>query len=133
MSHNISSATTKIAACYFLPFMFLSPLLSIVPAIATAPALVLMGVFMCKPITKINWSKFDDAIPAFLALVLIPFTSSITQGIIWGFLSWTAIKLILGKRDEVTLTMLIIDAFAILALTIEQHYRNAINSKARDS
>ena len=111
--------TAVFAACCFLPFMFLSPLLSIVPAIATAPALVLMGVFMCKPITKINWSKFDDAIPAFLALVLIPFTSSITQGIIWGFLSWTAIKLILGKRDEVTLTMLIIDAFAILALTIE--------------
>ena len=111
--------TAVIAACCFLPFMFLSPLLSIVPAIATAPALVLMGVFMCKPITKINWSKFDDAIPAFLALVLIPFTSSITQGIIWGFLSWTAIKLILGKRDEVTPMMLIIDAFAILALTIE--------------
>lgn len=111
--------TAVIAACCFLPFMFLSPLLSIVPAIATAPALVLMGVFMCKPITKINWSKYDDAIPAFLALVLIPFTSSITQGIIWGFLSWTAIKLILGKRDEVTTTMLIIDAFAILALTIE--------------
>ncbi len=111
--------TAVVAACLFLPFMFISPLLSIVPSIATAPALVLVGVFMCKPITKVNWTKFDDAIPAFLALVLIPYTYSITQGIIWGFLSWTAIKLILGKRDEVTPMMLIIDAFAILALTLE--------------
>ncbi len=111
--------TAVVAACLFLPFMFISPLLSIVPSIATAPALVLVGVFMCKPITKVNWTKFDDAIPAFLALVLIPYTYSITQGIIWGFLSWTTIKLILGKRDEVTPMMLIIDAFAILALTLE--------------
>jgi AGZA family xanthine/uracil permease-like MFS transporter len=65
--------------------MFLSPLLSIVPAIATAPALIIVGVFMMKPIAKINWSELDDAVPAFLALVLIPFSYSITQGIIWGF------------------------------------------------
>jgi len=69
-------------------------------------------------VLKINWTKFDDAIPAFLALVLIPFTYSITQGIIWGFLSWTAIKLLLGKRDEVSPMLIVIDIFAILALMI---------------
>ena len=108
--------TAIVAGLLFLPFIFFSPLLSIVPSIATAPALVLVGVFMTKPITKINWSQFDDAIPAFLAMVLIPLTYSITQGIVWGFLSWTIIKLFLGKRDQITPTLLIIDIFAIAAL-----------------
>lgn len=110
--------TAVVAGLLFLPFMFLSPLLSIVPAIATAPALVLVGTFMMKPVTRINWSRFDDAIPAFLAMVLIPVTYSITQGIVWGFLSWTAIKVLIGKKNEVTPTLLIIDAFAILSLLI---------------
>ncbi len=110
--------TAVTAAILFLPFMFLSPLLSIVPAIATAPALVLVGVFMLKPVTKVQWNKLDDAIPAFLALVLIPYTYSITQGIIWGFLSWTVIKLLTGKHKEVTPTLIIIDLFAILSLIL---------------
>ena len=74
---------------------------------------------MMKPILKINWTKFDDAIPAFIALVLIPFTYSITQGIVWGFLSWTLIKLLLGKTEEISWMLIIIDIFAILALVIE--------------
>ncbi len=108
--------TAVVAGLLFLPFMFLSPLLSIIPAIATAPALILVGVFMMKPVSKINWTNFDDSIPAFLALILIPLTYSITQGIIWGFLSWTFIKLATGKKDQVTPMLLIIDVFAILAL-----------------
>ncbi len=111
--------TAVTAGLLFIPFIFISPLLSIVPSIATSPALIIVGVFMIKPVLKINWSKFDDAIPAFIALVLIPFTYSITQGIIWGFLSWTVIKLITGKRDEVNLMLIGIDIFAILALFLE--------------
>lgn len=112
--------TALTAGLLFIPFMFISPLLSIVPAIATSPALVLVGVFMMKPVLKINWSQFDDAIPAFLALVLIPFTYSITEGIIWGFLSWTIIKLALGKTREVSPMLVVIDIFAILALILAQ-------------
>jgi len=108
--------TAITAGLLFLPFMFLSPLLSIVPAIATAPALIIVGVFMMKPIAKINWSELDDAVPTFLALVLIPFSYSITQGIIWGFLSWTIIKVAVGKSKEVSLALWIIDAFALVAL-----------------
>jgi AGZA family xanthine/uracil permease-like MFS transporter len=110
--------TAVVAGLCFLPFIFLSPLLSIVPAIATAPALVLVGVFMIKPVTKITWTELDSAIPAFLAMILIPLTYSITQGIIWGFLSWTAIKLLTGKTKEISPMLLIIDAFAILSLVI---------------
>jgi len=84
--------------------------------IATAPALILVGVFMLKPVLKINWSNMDDAIPAFLAMVMIPFTFSITQGIIWGFLSWTLIKLAMGKYKEISVTLIVIDILSILLL-----------------
>lgn len=117
ISQGGRTGITAIAAgILFLPFMFLSPLLSIIPSIATAPALIIVGVLMIKPITKIHWDKLDDAIPAFLAMVLIPFTYSITQGIIWGFLAWTIIKLITRKSKEVSLALIIIDIFAIGAL-----------------
>lgn len=108
--------TAVVAGLLFLPFMFFSPLLSIVPAIATAPVLVLVGVFMMTPVTKINWDRFDDAIPAFLAMILIPLTFNITKGIVWGFLAWTVIKLAIGKRKEVSVTLLVIDVLAIFAL-----------------
>jgi adenine/guanine/hypoxanthine permease len=108
--------TAITAGILFLPFMFLSPLLSIIPAIATAPALIVVGVLMMKPVTKINWDDLEDAIPAFLAMVLIPFTYSITQGIIWGFLSWTLIKFFNGKAKEISWMLIVIDIFAIWAL-----------------
>lgn len=111
--------TAVVAALLFLPFLFLAPLLSVIPAIATAPALVLVGVFMIRPVTKVNWTSLDEAIPAFLAMVLIPFSYSITHGIIWGFLSWTVLKFIAGKKSDITPALLLIDAFVILALLLE--------------
>lgn len=110
--------TAVVAGLLFLPFMFLSPLLSVIPSIATAPALVLVGVFMMRPVAKINWGDFDDAIPAFLAMILIPATYSITQGIIWGFISWTVIKVIIGKWEDITPMLLVIDVFAVLSLVV---------------
>jgi AGZA family xanthine/uracil permease-like MFS transporter len=110
--------TAVVTGLLFLPFMFLSPLLSIVPAIATAPALILVGVFMMKPVLKIHWSEFDDAIPAFFGMILIPLTYSITQGIIWSFITWTVVKIAVGKKEEITPMLIIIDILAILALII---------------
>ncbi|RYF77203.1 MAG: NCS2 family permease [Cytophagaceae bacterium] len=107
-----------VAGCLFLPFLFLSPLLSVIPGLATAPALVLVGTFMIQPVTRIRWTELDEAIPCFLALVLIPFSYSITQGIIWGFLSWTVIKLAVGKRDEIPAGLWIVDAFCVGSLLL---------------
>jgi len=89
-----------------------------VPAIATAPALVLVGVFMIRPVVKIDWLQLDEAIPAFLAMVLIPFTYSITQGITWGFLSWTALQLLAGKGRAINPALWVIDIFCVLALIL---------------
>jgi AGZA family xanthine/uracil permease-like MFS transporter len=110
--------TAIIAGLLFLPFMFMSPLLSFIPAVATAPVLFLVGVFMMKPITKLDWNQMDEAIPAFVAMILIPLTYSITQGIVWGFLSYTVIKLLIGKGKDIHWMLYIIDAFAILSLAL---------------
>ena len=110
--------TAVVTGLLFLPFMFLSPILQFIPQVATAPILVLIGIFMVTPLTKIKWGEFDEAIPAFLGLILIPLTYNITQGIVWAFLTWTVIKVLLGRGKEVPLTMWIIDIFAILSLVI---------------
>ncbi|NBB90709.1 MAG: NCS2 family permease [Spirochaetes bacterium] len=110
--------TAVVAGLLFLPFAFLSPLLSFIPAVATAPVLVLVGVFMVNPLMKISWNDFEEAIPAFLALILIPLTYSITQGIIWGFLGYTIIKVLRGKFSDVSPTLWVIDVFAVIALAL---------------
>ncbi len=110
--------TAIVAGLCFLPFMFFSPILSVVPSIATAPALVLVGVFMMNPVSKIEWLKYDEAIPAFLAIILIPVTYSITQGIVWGLITWTLLKILSGKKEEVSLTLIIVDIFAIAVLLV---------------
>ncbi|HET56022.1 MAG TPA: NCS2 family permease [Ignavibacteria bacterium] len=110
--------TAIVAGLCFLPFMFFSSILSVVPSIATAPALVLVGVFMMNPVSKIEWLKYDEAIPAFLAIILIPVTYSITQGIVWGLITWTLLKILSGKKEEVSLTLIIVDVFAIAVLLV---------------
>jgi len=70
------------AGLCFLPFLFLSPLLSMFPLYSTAPILVIVGVFMLAPVTKINWKQIEIALPSFLAMALIPMTFSITHGIV---------------------------------------------------
>ena len=98
--------------------MFFSPLLSLVPEVATAPILVLIGLFMMKPVSKIEWNNYEESLPAFLALILIPLTYSITQGIVWGFLSYSVLKILRGKVTELPITLYIIDVFAILSLVV---------------
>ncbi len=100
----------------FLPFMFLSPLLSFVPAVATAPVLVVVGLSMMRPLAEIDWLDFEEALPAFICFILIPLTFSITQGVEWGFLSYTVLKLCQGKRGQVHWMVYLIDLFILLDL-----------------
>jgi AGZA family xanthine/uracil permease-like MFS transporter len=106
-----------VAGLCFLPFLFLSPLLSLVPAIATAPALILVGVFMMESITKIEWHRLDQAIPAFIAMVLIPLTYSITDGIAWGFLTFVVLKLFTGAVKEIKPAMWVVAALSALLVS----------------
>lgn len=76
------------AGLMFLPFLFFSPLLSMFSEFTTAPILVIVGVFMMSPVLKIEWDRLEFAIPAFLAMVLIPLSFSITTGIVVGLSSY---------------------------------------------
>lgn len=116
MEGGRTGLTSVVTGLLFLPFLFLSPLLSLVPALATAPILVLVGVFMLKPLIYVRWDRFDDTIPFFMAMLLMPLTYSITQGIIWGCLSWTVLKAARGKWHEISLIMWSMSLLALLLL-----------------
>jgi AGZA family xanthine/uracil permease-like MFS transporter len=81
--------------------LFLSPLLTIVPLQAAAPALVAVGFLMMTQVKHIDWDRYDIAVPAFLTIAVMPFTYSITNGIGAGFLAYVVIKTVLGKAREV--------------------------------
>lgn len=108
--------TAITAGLLFLPFMFFSPLLSVIPSIASSIALVLVGSFMVIPLTKIDWSNPEESIPSFLTLVLIPFTYSLSAGISFGFISWTVLKLISGKSGEINPILAIISILSLIFL-----------------
>ncbi|QOV39189.1 NCS2 family permease [Streptomyces ferrugineus] len=81
--------------------LFLTPLLTIVPLQAAAPALVAVGFLMMTQVKYIDWDKYEIAIPAFLTIAVMPFTYSITNGIGAGFLAYVVIKLVLGKAKDI--------------------------------
>ena len=106
----------------FLLMMFLAPLVEIIPSEAAVPALVLVGFLMMQQVKGIDWNDLEIAIPAFLTIVLMPFTYSITVGIGAGFLAYVFIKLVLGKGAQVhglmwTVAALFLVYFAIHPLT----------------
>ncbi|MFJ6567282.1 NCS2 family permease [Streptomyces sp. NPDC091292] len=81
--------------------LFLAPLLTIVPLQAAAPALVAVGFLMMTQVKHIDWDRYEIAVPAFLTIVVMPFTYSITNGIGAGFLAYVLIKTVLGRAREV--------------------------------
>ena len=100
----------------FLPFLFLSPLLSLVPAVATAPALVMVGLFMMEGVAKIDWPDLEEAIPAFLAIILIPLSYSISLGISIAFVAYVLLKLIAGRAGQVKPALWVAAAFSAVLL-----------------
>jgi adenine/guanine/hypoxanthine permease len=93
--------TAVVVGILFLLSVFFSPLATIIPFQAAAPALVLVGFLMMMNVRDIPWADIDVAIPAFLTIVVMPFTYSITNGIGAGFVSYVFIKLSRGRAKEV--------------------------------
>jgi adenine/guanine/hypoxanthine permease len=90
-----------VAGALFLVAMWFSPLASVIPAQATAPALVIVGFYMMTVARDIPWDDYEEAIPAFVTMLVMPFTWSITNGIGAGFVTLTAIKLLGGRGASV--------------------------------
>ncbi|MDP9021550.1 MAG: NCS2 family permease [Actinomycetota bacterium] len=93
--------TSVVIGVLFLGAIFFSPLAGIIPPEATAPALILVGFFMISVVRDLPWDDYATAIPAFLTMVVMPFNFSITDGIGWGFVSYTVIKVATGRVGEV--------------------------------
>jgi AGZA family xanthine/uracil permease-like MFS transporter len=81
--------------------MWFSPLASVIPAQATAPALIIVGFYMMTTARDIAWDDYEEAIPAFVTMLVMPFTWSITNGIGAGFVTHTAIKALGGRAGQV--------------------------------
>ncbi|MBI3635316.1 MAG: NCS2 family permease [Candidatus Rokubacteria bacterium] len=85
----------------FLLAMFFSPLASVIPAQATAPVLIIVGFYMMSLVREIDWDDYRDALPAFVTIMVMPFTWSITNGIGAGFVLWTVLKVVTGQAARV--------------------------------
>ena len=116
--------TAIVAGLLFFPFLFLSPLLSLVPPLATAPIMVLTGIFMLKPLIYVRWERFDEAAPFFMAMIVMPLTGSITQGTIWGILSWVVIKTSCGKFRQISGVLLGLCLAALILLFYTEAFRH---------
>lgn len=81
--------------------LFFSPLVGAIPGFATAPALIVVGIFMFDSIKKVDLSSFEEVVPVFLTIVLMPLTYSIADGLMFGFLSYCVVKVVAGKSKEV--------------------------------
>ena len=106
--------SSVVTAALFLLSTLLAPIAGIIPSAATAPALIIVGVYMIKGAVNIDWSDFEVALPAFLTIVIMPFAYSISDGIGFGFISYTVIKVARGKAKEVPGLIYILSAIFIL-------------------
>lgn len=109
-----------VTAFCFLPFLFLAPLAALVPAFATAPILILVGSSMFRAARELRFDSLEEWLPAFLTIALIPLTFSITQGILWGFLSHVVLFALVGRRRELSPMLLTIAAVSAGMLWLER-------------
>lgn len=93
--------TSVVTGVLFLLAVFFTPLVAIVPAYATAPALILVGFLLISGVRSIRWDDASTALPVFLIIVMIPFTFSISKGIGYGFISYVLLKSLTGKIKEI--------------------------------
>lgn len=110
--------TSFSVAILFLVALFFSPVFLVIPSAATTSALVLVGALMMKTITKIDFSDFSEVAPCFILIITMPFTASISDGIVLGLLSFVAIKICTFRYKEVSPVMYVLAIFFILKYII---------------
>lgn len=112
---GLTAVTTGIL---FLTTLFLTPLVALVPGAATAPVLIILGALMISEIKRIDFTDFSNALPAFLTIILMPLTSSIVEGMAFGFISYTLLKLASGKIKGIKPLMYVLSVVFIVHLVL---------------
>ena len=112
---------TAASGVLFLASILLAPIAGVIPGAATSPALVLIGMLMIHNATNIYWHRVEIALPCFLTMIMIPFTYSVADGIGVGFISYTAISLVIGKGKKIPpvtyiLTVLFVAMYVLSAI-----------------
>ncbi len=110
--------TSIVTAICFALAIFFSPIFLAIPSFATAPALVIVGVLMLDSIVKVDFSDITEALPAFVTLVMMPFAYSISEGIIFGGITYVVIKVLTGKHKEVSGLMYVLAILFIIKLVL---------------
>ena len=114
-----SGMASVVTALCFVPCFFVAPLAAAVPAYATAPVLILVGATMFATIAGLDFSSIETSLPAFVTVVMIPLTFSITQGILWGFILHVLLYAIVGRRREVPAMLWILAVVSAGLLLLE--------------
>lgn len=109
-----SGLTAFTTGIFFLLALFLSPLFLAIPAAATTPVLVLVGLMMMASVLNVNFSDYSESIPAFICILFMPLCYSISDGIVLGHLSYIFINLLSGKYKKVSIGMCILAVFFLL-------------------
>lgn len=112
---GLTAVTTGIL---FLLSLFFAPIFTSIPPQATAPVLILVGVMMASSLLEIDFSDFTNAIPAFLTFAMMPLAYSIADGIIFGIISFTILKLTTGKKKEVNISLILLSIMFILKFVL---------------
>lgn len=113
-----SGLTAFVTAIGFLLALFFSPFFLAVPAAATAPVLILVGLMMMSTVQTIDFTNYAEAIPAFICLIMIPLAYSISEGIAMGTICYVLINLLSGKTKKLTFSMIILTLFFLLKYLI---------------
>ena len=111
--------TSVVTGVLFLLAILFVPIVGIVPAYATGPALVMVGLFMMKEIKRIDFMNMEEAFPAFIIMVMIALSYSISTGLAFGFISFVVIKTLSGKIRDVKPTMWVIAALSVMFLSLD--------------
>ncbi|HXF83324.1 MAG TPA: NCS2 family permease [bacterium] len=117
--------TSVVVGILFLLAMFLAPIAGVIPPQATAPALIIVGFYMMTIVKDLPWADYEEAIPSFVTMLVMPFTWSITNGIGAGFVTYTAVKVLRGKGGQVH-WMMYVAALAFLVYFLLPSIERAI-------
>jgi len=115
-----SGLTAVVTGLFFLLALLFIPIVQMVPKYATAPALIMVGLFMVREVKRIDFGNLAEAFPAFIIMVMIALSYSISTGLAFGFVSFVVIELVSGKAREVKPAMWVIAALSLTFLSLEQ-------------
>ena len=110
--------TAITTAVLFLLSLFFAPLFTAIPTQATAPVLIVVGVMMASSFKEIDFSDYTNAIPAFITFILMPLTNSIGDGIIFGILSYTLLKVATNKKEDVSTSMIVLSIIFVIKFIV---------------